>query len=215
MVTQKPKEPITKTQEQEGQSKGENVGKIVIISLIVTLLVVLPALGTWYWQSTNAKREQAVLQKKIDQLTMDKQALEEAAKKTQSAKVAAAPVCPSLTSTQINNIHAAIESGNTAALDSLMTSSVSFDAAASGKTGSETKVAAISDLSSFLVGVNASWDWNITSPTLAAYKNGSYKLYLADDTIYGASIDKHFISMRVTCGKIDQIFVAANTDLLP
>jgi hypothetical protein len=86
--------------------------------------------------------------------------------------------------------------------------------AASEKGGSETKNAAINDLASFLVGVNASWEWNIPAPTLANYKAGSYKTFIADDTIFGVSIDKHFVSMRVTCGKIDQIFVAASSDLL-
>ena len=195
------------------RSEGDK-GKKALIILGIILIALLPALGVYYWQSNEAKQQQAAMQKQIDALQKANDALTTAAKKATTKKTVV-DACPSgLTPTQIDNVHSAVESMNTAALDQLMTANVDFTAAASGKTGSETKTAAINDLSSFLTGVNASWEWNIAAPTLNTYKTGSYKLYTADDTIFGASIDKHFVSFRVTCGKIDQVFVAVNTDLL-
>lgn len=208
--------PTKEALQSSKKSKGSSgAGKKVLIAFAIVLIVVLPALGVCYWQSNEAKQQQAAMQKQIDQLKKDKEDLNAAAKKAAAKKVLA-DTCPAgLTAAQIENVHSAVESMNTAALDQLMTANVDFSAAASGKTGSETKTAAINDLSNFLTGVNASWEWNIAAPTLNTYKTGSYKLYTADDTIYGASIDKHFVSFRVTCGKIDQVFVAASTDLLP
>ena len=194
------------------QPKTSGTGKKLLIGLLVVLLITLPVFGMWYWQSTTAKSQQQQLQDQIDQLKKDKEELIKAAKKLQTKKV---DTCPAgLTAAQVENVHASVESMNTAALDQLMTDSVEYVVAASEKGGSETKNAAINDLASFLVGVNASWEWNIPAPTLANYKAGSYKTFIADDTIFGVSIYKHFVSMRVTCGKIDQIFVAASSDLL-
>lgn len=197
---------------EDGTQQPKGAGKKVLIGLLIILLITLPVFGMWYWQSTTAKSQQEQLQDQIDQLKKDKEELLEAAKKLQAKKD---DTCPAgLTAAQVQNVHASVESMNTAALDQLMTDSVEYVVAASEKGGSETKNAAINDLASFLVGVNASWEWNIAAPTLANYKAGSYKTYIVDDTIFGASIDKHFVSLRVTCGKIDQIFVATSTDLL-
>ncbi len=191
-------------------------GKKALLVLCALLLATLLALGVYYWQSSAAKSQQAELQSQLDAANkakkevQDKLAkLESAAKKTTAAKT----ICKTLTATQTENIHAAIESKNTAALEGLMADNVEFVIAASGKGDTESKVMAIADLS-YLDSATTPWNWTVLAVTLNAYKAGDYKTYVADDTIFGASANKYFVSMRVTCGQIDQIFVAANTDLL-
>lgn len=197
--------------------KPARTKKKLLMTVLIALLIVLPALGIWYWQASAANTQRVKLQKQIDDLKKVNDELKSKAKKPSTAAVVPVkPICTTgLTTAQTENVHAAVQTANTAALDGIMTDMVEYVAAASGKVGSESKVAANNDLASFLVGASGTWNWNISALTLSSYKAGSYSTYLADDTIFGTSADKHFVSMRVTCGKIDQVFVSASTDLLP
>lgn len=202
----------TKTQSDgESQTKGSSTAKKILIGLLVLLLITLPVFGMWYWQATTAKSQQKQLQDQIDQLKKDKEELIEAAKKLQAKK---ADTCPAgLTAAQVENVHAAIESMNTAALDQLMAETVEVTFAASEKGGNETKTQAITDLK-YLSSATMPWNWNIDAATLSSYRGGDYKIYLADDDVFGVAANKYFVSFRVECGKIDQVFIAASSDLL-
>ncbi len=209
MAASEPKEPNTKS--PEDQPKKKNTGKVALICLLALLLAVLPAYGVWYWQQNEAKQQQEQLQDKIDELQKAKEKLEKAAKEL-SAK--AADTCPAgLTETQTENVQASIESMNTAALDQLMTDTVEVTFAASEKGGNVTKSQAIADLA-YLSSATMPWNWNIDQPTLDGYKNGDYNIYLSDDNIFGVGANKYFVSFRVKCGEIDQVFVSSSRDLL-
>lgn len=209
MASSEPKEPNTKS--PEDQPKKKNTAKVALICLLALLLAVLPAYGVWYWQQNEAKQQQEQLQDKIDELQKAKEKLEKTAKEL-SAK--AADTCPAgLTETQTENVQASIESMNTAALDQLMTDTVEVTFAASEKGGNVTKAQAIADLA-YLDSATMPWNWSIDQATLNNYKNGDYNVYLADDDIFGVAANKYFVSFRVKCGKIDQVFVSASSDLL-
>lgn len=112
------------------------------------------------------------------------------------------------------NVAAAIESQNTAALEGYLADSVTVVIAASEKGGSVDKTQAISDLN-YLKNATSPWDFNLTEATLNAYKNGFYKDYFGDMTIVGKSSDNYVVSFHVDSnGKLDQIFMSVNADLL-
>lgn len=209
MAASAPKE--SNTNSSEDQPKKRNTGKVVLICLTAILLAVLPALGVYYWQQNEAKQQKVELQKQIDDLQKAKEKLEKAAKEL--TKIPVKPCPAGLTKTQTENVQASIESMNTAALDQLMADTVEVTFAASEKGGNETKSQAIADLA-YLSNAKMPWNWSIDQSTLNKYKNGDYKIYLADDDIFGVSSNKYFVSFRVECGKIDQVFVSATTDLL-
>lgn len=204
------KDKVTIKDEPQVPKSSSGKGKKFLIGLLAVLLVTLPAFGVYYWQQNQAKQQKEQLQKQVDDLKKDKEDLKAAANKLQAKK---ADICLVLSSTQLENIHASIESMNTAALDQLMADNVEFVVAASEKGATETKAQAIADLDYFKA-ATMPWNWSIDAATLSGYKAGDYKIYVSDDTVFGASANKYFVSMRVKCGKIDQIFVAASTDLL-
>ncbi len=186
--------------------------KTWLIVLLGIVLVCAVAGGVYYWQQQQAKKQASELQSQIDNLKKqvadaEKKATEEEAEKT------AEKTCKTLSATQLENVHAAIDSKNTAALEGLLAAKVQYVLAASEMGKDVTPAEAIQNLE-YLKPATSPWNWNIAAATLNQYKAGDYKQYLADDTIFGASANKYFISMRDNCGKIDQIFVASSTDLL-
>lgn len=112
------------------------------------------------------------------------------------------------------NIAASIESQNTAALEGYMASSVNVVIAASEKSGAETATQAVKDLD-YLNSGTSPWDFALSSATLTTYKDGSYSQYFGDRTVVGKSANNYVVSFKVNdSGKIDTVFMAANTDLL-
>lgn len=198
-------------QQTEGQPKNPKTGKVVLIIVMALLLAILPAYGVWYWQQNEAKEQVQNLQERLDVLKKQKDDLQ---KQLNQAKEDQASVCPSsLTAAQTQNVQAAIESMDTAALEQLLADTIEVTFAASEKGGNVTKTQAIADLE-YLDGATMPWNWNVDAATLNTYKNGDYKIYLQDDDIFGVAANKYFVSFRVDCGKIDQVFVAASTDNL-
>jgi len=109
----------------------------------------------------------------------------------------------------------ALDTGNVTQLQGSMARSVDYAIAASGASGTVSAADAVKKITSYFKGARAPWDFAIPVPTLEIYKSGSYTRDLSDGTYYGVAPDKSFISMRVNAaGKIDKIFMAANTDLL-
>ncbi len=112
------------------------------------------------------------------------------------------------------NISAAIESGNTAALEGYMTNPITVVFAASEKGGPETPTAAVADLN-YLSGAVAPWDFNLSEATLNSYKAGFYSQFFEDGTYVGKSSDDYVVSFKINSdNKIATIFVAASADLL-
>ena len=74
---------------------------------------------------------------------------------------------------------------------------------------------AVDRIASYLEGAAGPWNFTLPASTLETYQRGPYGRYLRDDTYFGVSPDRRFISVRVNAaGKIDQVFMVANTDLL-
>lgn len=173
--------------------------------------------GMWYYQ-----------QLKIDELTSQKadvtKQLEEskAAQKKAEEELAEAQEQLAATSTSVTvvpplllqNVAAAVSSGNYAAIDGYLADKVSYAIAASSGQGTLTKAQAIKQLE-YLNSGTAPWNFNIANATITKYKAGAYSSYLNDDVIFGVSGNKYFVSFHLDSNnKIDQLFIASSTDLL-
>lgn len=136
-------------------------------------------------------------------------------KKTVAKTTPSVAASPVISAALKENTAAAINSGNTAALEGYMATSVNVVIAASEKTGAETAAQAVSDLS-YLNSGTMPWNFSVAAATLTAWQNGFYKQYFgADKTIVGESANKYVVSFGVnTSGKIDTVFMAASADLL-
>ena len=109
----------------------------------------------------------------------------------------------------------ALDTGNVAQLQSYMAPSVDYAIAASGAFGTVSAADAVKKIVSYFKDARRPWDFAIPVPTLVVYKTGNYTRDLSDGTYFGVTPDKSLISMRVNAaGKIDRVFMAANTDLL-
>jgi Immunoglobulin-like domain of bacterial spore germination len=113
-----------------------------------------------------------------------------------------------------NVIKSALDTGNLSQLRPYLAHSVDYAIAASGAYGTISPDGAIKQLSYFKDD-RGPWNFAIPATTLESFKSGSYRRYLGDDTYFGVSPAKGFMSVRVnSAGQIDQIFMAINTDLL-
>ena len=113
-----------------------------------------------------------------------------------------------------NVIKSALDTGYLSQLRPYLAPSVDYAIAASGAYATISPDGAIKQLSYFKDD-RGPWNFAIPTTTLENFKSGSYKRYLGDDTYFGVSPGKGFMSVRVnSAGQIDQIFMAINTDLL-
>lgn len=121
---------------------------------------------------------------------------------------------PTISANLEENIAAAIDTMNTAALEGYMADSVFVVYAASEYAGNKTPAEAVADLD-YLSSATGPWDFNLPQATLDAYEAGFYTDYFGDDCVVGQSSDDYVVSFRVNNdGDIDQIFVSASADLL-
>lgn len=113
-----------------------------------------------------------------------------------------------------SNTADSVKSGNTAALQGYMASSVNVVIAGSEKSGAESAVLAIKDLDYLNSGTDP-WNFALDSATLNSYANGAYKSYFGSNTIVGQSANGYVVSFHVNnSGKIDTVFMSSSTDQL-
>lgn len=136
-------------------------------------------------------------------------------KKTVTAKTTTPTAAVAAISDSLKeNIAAAIQSQNTAALEGYMADSVTVVIAASEKGGAETAAQAVSDLD-YLKNGTSPWNFALAPDVLTNYGNGFYKQYFGDRTVVGKSDNDYVVSFHVNdSGKIDTVFMSINADLL-
>ncbi len=181
-------------------------GFTFIEGLLIVILVGIVGFASWYIYDSNNKANNIYDNVVSTGVTdsFEKKAVNEP---TQQAEPSS-PISDSLK----ENSADAIKSGNTAALESYMTNSVTVVIAASEKDGAESKAAAVKDLD-YLKSATAPWDFALTPEVLKGYSNGYYGKYFGNSTIVGKSADGKIVSFGVNKdGKIDTVFMAASVD---
>lgn len=115
----------------------------------------------------------------------------------------------------VENIEASITSGNTAALEGYMASTVNVVYAASDGLGERTPAQAVSDITSFIGNSLVSWAFTIPASTLSSYGQGSYGKYFPGTAVVGKSSEEKVLSFNFDCnGKVSTVFLAAQESLL-
>jgi Tfp pilus assembly major pilin PilA len=208
-------QPETTTEVQPAQ-KIKKDRKNMMWPLIAVLLL-LAGLGAYYYRDNQAKN-----QHKTDTATITKL---QADLKTANAKTAAAETTTTTTPTESEtatvptaavkeNVIASIKSGNTAALEGYMASTVSVIIAASEGVGNRTPAQAVSDLA-YLDGGTDPWDFSLAAATLTGYQTGDYATYFKSNSVVGKSANGYVVSFNFdTAGKINGVFMSVSDDLL-
>ncbi|MDP4038482.1 MAG: hypothetical protein Q8P54_00725 [bacterium] len=184
--------------------------------IIVILLIAGSSLFLWQMKNYNNQRnklenEKKELQKKVDDLAKQ---LKDKSKELEDAKKSSTPSKVTIPQNLKDNIEAALNTKNTAALEGYMASSVNVVVAASEKAGPRTPAQAVSDLD-YLNSATSPWNFNLPQTTLTAYKNSFYGQYFGDNTVVGQSTNKYVASFGIDANvKINVIFMAVNADLL-
>lgn len=197
---------------------NKNNKKKWLLTLLILVLIAGGA-GAYWWRDNQAKADQAAKQTEISKLENDKAELESevdelkkqlADEKSKNTEESA--TTPSAETLQ--NIQDAITSGNTAALEGYMASTVRVIFAASEGVGDRAPMQAVSDLA-YLKGATDPWDFDLPAATLSNYASGDYAQYFPEGALVGKSANGYVISFTFDdTGKINGIFVSSDASLL-
>lgn len=182
--------------------------------MVFTSLVLLAAAayGGYYLRGRKTSSENQTV---IDALEKKVSNLEKAADATDPTDTEPATDTTVLpTADQLENIEASISSGNTAALEGRMATTVTVVIAASEGMGPRTITQAIGDLD-YVIDLAATWDFNLSAATLDSYAAGDYAQYFPDGALVGKSSTGKVVSFIFDASaKIKTIFMSVNADIL-
>lgn len=213
-IEEKPKvEPTKKTR-----------GKKILLSLLILVLIAAAAGGAYWWRDKTAKELEQQQADKISSLqksetSLKKQLADEKAKAKKAAAAADQTACTTqpASANTISNVKDSITSGNTAALEGYMATSVNVITAGSGAASAKTPTQAVTSITSFISPDTTSWDYNfsLSASTLSSYGKGSYSKYFPSTAVVGKATNKKVISFSFDCnGKINTVLLASNEALL-
>jgi cytoskeletal protein RodZ len=193
------------------EPKSQKQKKWLMWLLVLLVLLLLGAAGYLWWQlkacqdkETQLKKDKQQLQQQIDELN-----------KNASSSPAEEMACNDTPSDSMKeNIKAALDSKNTAAFSTYTTNPVKYVLAASELGGDFTPDQAATNLE-YTHSATSPWDFNLPPATVSDYDSGFYTDYFDSNTYVGKAASGMVVSFDFDCnGKIKQIFVAADEDLL-
>lgn len=111
------------------------------------------------------------------------------------------------------NVAAAVESGNTAAIQSHLSSSVMLIQAATECCGPVGPTQAIESLD-YLSGAASPWDFNLDAATIDSYQAGYYSQYIPEGAFVGRSADGYVVAFTIDGDHISGIFMSVSDELL-
>ena len=202
-------------QHEQRTSTTSHIARNIFLFILVIILIIATAATAYFYRENKAKKQLQEKQASISQLEqkvsdLQKQ-LTDAQKTTATSTANTTATVPSTAT--LDNIKAAITSGNTAALEGYMAPSVTVIIAASEGIGTRTPMQAVSDLSYLKNSKN--WNFSLDAATLKLYANGDYKAYFKANSLVGKASDGHVVVFNFNDqGKINGIFMAVNDDLL-
>ncbi len=180
--------------------------------LMLLILVAAAGVGAYFWRDMNAKSDRKDDQAKIANLQTQVDTLKASPAGTADTTADTKTTLP--TDAVKQSIKESITSGNTAALEGYMASTVRVIVAASEGIGDRTPVQSISDLK-YIDAATTPWNFSLDGATLAKYGSGEYKAYFSSNSVVGKSANNFVISFNFnSTGKINGIFMTNNADLL-
>ena len=214
-LAETPTDQQTQTPEKIKVSRKFPTKKILTVSLLVLVMLALLAgagYGGYYLRGRKTSSENQTV---IDALEKKVSNLEKAADSTDTTDTEPTTDTTVLpTADQLANIEASISSGNTAALEGRMATSVTVVIAASEGMGPRTVTQAIGDLD-YVIDLAATWDFSLTAATLDGYAAGDYGQYFPDGALVGKSSEDKVVSFIFDAdAKIKTIFMSINSDIL-
>jgi len=212
VAVQTPLEP-----KPELKKKG-NPMKNIITALIVLILIAGAGAGAYLYRDKTANDASAVKDSTIASLNSQIAALKNSASaettdNTDTSDIACTVKQPA--TSVIENIKAVVTSGNSAALEGYMASSVDVNLIASAAEGVSTPTQAVKNVTEFLASVTSTWTFSLTPTQLTSLTSGSNSTFFGTDAVIGMSTDGHVISFSFDCnGKISKVLLANNTTSL-
>lgn len=197
-------EPPTKQKREKKKSK-------LLPWLLAVLLAVASSAGVFLWQKQEIKN----LKNKSNAQAAEIESLKIAASDHEADEDASGDDGESSSNgNKIENIQAAISSGNTAALEGYMASTVKVILAASEGIGDRTPTQAVEDLK-YLDDATDPWDFDLPAETLAQWRAGGYGSYIPIPAVVGESANGYVVSFLFNHeGKISVIFMANDSELM-
>lgn len=196
---------------------------IIGTAVLIVILMATSAGGAYWWRDNRAANESKTQTATINSLTKDKQDLQKQIADLKAAAVASStapqpttctPKAPNATT--IDNIEASITSGNTAALEGYMATTVQDVYAAADAIPAGTAAASVADITTFVSDqITGVWSFPVSAASLATYRAGSYGKYFPSIAVVGGSTRHRVISFSFDCnGKINTVFMAADDSVL-
>jgi hypothetical protein len=225
--------PVTELAEQPIKVVSSSSKKIIYniplikrisIIVIIILLIIGAGIGAYIWRDSSANASEKTLNAEIVSLKKSKLDLEQLladaiAKNALINNTSDNSTCIAITPSEsvIDNIKASIISGNLAALEGYMASSVNVILAETGEVEPFTPNQAVAAIAEFVSSDNETWeyDFSLTNEVLTTYRNGNYGKYFSTISIVGKNADNKVISFSFDCtGKINSVFMASSENLL-
>lgn len=198
--------PVQTAPEHHKESRG--IGKKILKLLLILILLAAAAAAGWYYRDMDAKEDAKVASAEIAALKDKNSKLEQDLAAAKAANTAART--PSAET--LDDIKAAVQSGNYAALESLMEDKVTVIVAASDGVGERTPAQAVADLAYLDDGTDP-WDFALTAAILDGFRDGDYAKYFPQTALVGKSANNYVVSFSFDNDgeKINTIFMS-NTD---
>lgn len=193
-----------------------NSGNASIIIIILLVILLVAGAGIYVWKNKQDKDAKAAEATKLLQVQKELDAAKDkATKSTDTSTPIAKPTSVQPKQATLDNIKAAFESKNTAALEGYMAPSVRVVYAASEMSKDLTPVEAVKAMDYVNSGAVAPWDFALSAATLAKYATGDYKAYFLPTTLVGKSSNGYVVAINFNSdGKINGMFVSASDSLL-
>ncbi|NTW62311.1 hypothetical protein HGB25_02795 [Candidatus Saccharibacteria bacterium] len=205
--------------QQQTKKSPKKVVRYLLVAAIALLLLSGATASGYFWRDQSANNQKKASDSTVKSLnatvTQLKKQLADADSST-TTNDSTTTQCTAITPTASvkDNIKASVTSGNTAALEGYMASSVYTVLAASEFGGSKTPAQAVTFVTDQIKGEDT-WDFNLSASVLSTYGAGSYTQYFPSTAIIGKSASGKVISFTFACnGKISGVFVAASDSLL-
>lgn len=193
--------------------KFSNKHKKILIVVVILLLI---GLIIWLWMACN-KKEQDLERKNKDLqsevLDLKKQLKDQKKSGADEHDDDEANACPAVSDDLKQSIQDAVASKNYAALQASMTDPVTVVYAATEFGGPKTPAEAVTAMD-YLNNGTAPWDFNLPAAIIAGYADGDYEQYFPEGAFVGRASDDMVVSFSFSCGKINQIFISVQEEIL-